>query len=92
MSADKRPRGKRSAAVAPAYPAGHFVSLIHAHDWPPGFVSALAAKRPGEHNARELADHARRNREAGIGFGQGGGTIKLPKTPHANRPPGWIRK
>lgn len=84
---------KRPAAPAcDSYAPGHFTALMRAHDWPPGFVSALAVKAPGEHNAQALADHARRNREAGIGFGQGGGTVKMPGTPHANRPPGWLKK
>lgn len=85
--------GRRRAAAAPApdYRPGYFTELVRAHDWPPGFVSAVT-RAPGEQDAAKLSQQARENREAGRGFGQGGGTIKMPGTPYANRPPGMMKR
>lgn len=85
--------GRRPAAAAPAheYRPGYFTELVRTHDWPPSFVSAFK-RAPGEQDSAKLSQQARESREAGVGFGQGGGTIKLPGTPYANRPPGMLKR
>jgi hypothetical protein len=85
------PRRAAAPRAAREYQPGHFTELIVRNDWPPGFAPA-ATTRKTEHNALELAEHARRNREAGVGFGQGGGTLLMGCTPYAHRLPGWLKK
>lgn len=57
-----------------AYPPGHFLALVYAHNWPPAFTPEIGSRkedltltnrRKGMEKARQLAE------ESGKGWGKG---------------------
>lgn len=83
---------RRQRQQSETYPAGHFLALVHEHNWPPRFESAMhTVSDPWK--SRSLSAMESRERQAVTGTGWGAGTLKdvmggTPATPK----PAWMMR
>ena len=95
---EHRPAARPGAArrrASPAEPAadyvpGFFTALVHRHNWPPRWQSAMPEPDHRQAAAVRAGQVARRvGNETGLGWGNG--TLALPGTP-GTLPPGALRR